>query len=205
MALFKIQKGLAANLATNRPKANEGWAYFTTDDGKFYIDIAGNGTQDAVVGTNRICLNAATADKVGSNLIIKLNGGAQEDSSLFTFNGSESKVVNITPSGIGALPAGGTAVAANKVTSDLILKFAGGTTEGKDMYTFNGSAAKVVNIKAGNNVSISSASGEITIASNYTNSRDPGYGQIKAGSTSTAVTAITANTSTAIASTYNEI
>ena len=35
MALFKIHKGLAKNLPTTY---NEGYCYFTTDDGKFYID-----------------------------------------------------------------------------------------------------------------------------------------------------------------------
>ena len=34
MALFKISKGLAANLPTTY---KEGYCYFTTDDGKFYI------------------------------------------------------------------------------------------------------------------------------------------------------------------------
>ena len=54
MALFKIEKGLKDNLSVNRPNAVEGYCYFTTDDGKFYIDIA-DGT--AEVGTNRKCLN----------------------------------------------------------------------------------------------------------------------------------------------------
>ena len=39
MALFKIEKGLAADLLKNRPNTTEGWCYFTVDDGKFYIDI----------------------------------------------------------------------------------------------------------------------------------------------------------------------
>jgi hypothetical protein len=52
LALFKIKKGLKANL----PKTyNEGYCYFTTDDGKMYID-----TTDASSG--RVCLNAAKAD-----------------------------------------------------------------------------------------------------------------------------------------------
>ena len=38
MALFKVSKGLAKNLMTNVPNAKEGFAYFTSDDGKFYID-----------------------------------------------------------------------------------------------------------------------------------------------------------------------
>lgn len=63
MALFKINKGLAENLAKNMPYAKEGFAYFTKDDGKFYIDIDGDGTTtEAVINVNRIPLNAAKAD-----------------------------------------------------------------------------------------------------------------------------------------------
>jgi len=52
LALFKIEKGLKDNLTKNRPNITEGYCYFTTDDGKFYIDT----------DTKRICLNAARAD-----------------------------------------------------------------------------------------------------------------------------------------------
>lgn len=64
MALFKISKGLSTNLMTNVPNAKEGFAYFTTDDGKFYIDIDGDGSNNtpAVIGNNRIPLNAYTCD-----------------------------------------------------------------------------------------------------------------------------------------------
>ena len=63
MALFKINKGLATNLAKNMPYAKEGFAYFTKDDGKFYIDIDGDGTTTkAEINVNRIPLNAAKAD-----------------------------------------------------------------------------------------------------------------------------------------------
>lgn len=71
MALFKISKGTAANLVANRPYAAEGNAYFTTDDGKFYIDISGDGSSTlATVGTNRIPLNAYQADKLSNPLYI---------------------------------------------------------------------------------------------------------------------------------------
>ena len=67
MALFKIEKGTAANLVANRPNAVEGYAYFTTDDGKFYIDVSGGTAESpvsAIVGTNRIPLSADRADRI---------------------------------------------------------------------------------------------------------------------------------------------
>lgn len=42
--------------------------------------------------------------------------------------------------------AGGAATSANKVNSSLIVKLNGGSTEGTNLFTFNGSAAKSVNI-----------------------------------------------------------
>ena len=184
------------------------------------------------------------------------------------------------------------AINASQVDHSLVLKIKTGSTEGTDLYTFNGSANKTLDIKAGNNVTLTAAAGTLTIAATnttysamsvsemktgtattgrvmradylksflstlggtyltlshdatngivlnhdasgvtagtygsatqvpkitvdtqghitgvtattITNSRDPGYGKIKAGTASTATTAITANTSTAEASTYNE-
>lgn len=49
---------------------------------------------------------ATSANKVNSNLVVKLNGGTTEGTNMFTFNGSGAKTVNITPSSIGAQPAG---------------------------------------------------------------------------------------------------
>ena len=62
MALFKIEKGLSSNLTENRPNTNEGWCYFTTDDGKFYIDT------DPKTGdtSGRIALNANKAELLKS-------------------------------------------------------------------------------------------------------------------------------------------
>ena len=42
MALFKILKGSSEGL--KNLKATEGYAYFTPDDGKFYIDIDSTNT-----------------------------------------------------------------------------------------------------------------------------------------------------------------
>lgn len=64
MALFKIEKGLATNLLANRPNAVEGYCYFTTDDGKFYIDTkSGSLTGSNPTGT-RIALNANYSSKL---------------------------------------------------------------------------------------------------------------------------------------------
>lgn len=81
MALFKINKGLAENLAKNMPYAKEGFAYFTKDDGKFYIDIDGDGTTtEAVVNVNRIPLNAAKADVA---TMIQATAMATDDSKVY--------------------------------------------------------------------------------------------------------------------------
>lgn len=64
MALFKIEKGLATNLLANRPDAVEGYCYFTTDDGKFYIDTqSGSLTGSNPIGT-RVALNANYSSKL---------------------------------------------------------------------------------------------------------------------------------------------
>ena len=98
----------------------------------------------------------------------------------------------------------------NNIVNTYLTKAAGVTavtwdsTNKKITRTINGTAADVVQFVAGSNVTLTAESGKLTIASSYTNSRDPGYGKIKAGTASTAVTGITANTSTAEAKTYNE-
>lgn len=65
----------------------------------------------------------------------------------------------------GSASAGG---AANSVANSLILKFDSGTTEGTSQYTFNGSAAKTVDIKGGTNVTLTETAGVVTIASTDT-------------------------------------
>ena len=62
MALFKIFKGPSERLKDVKP--TEGYAYFTPDDGKFYIDIKTEDSADKLVinntsanGANRICIN----------------------------------------------------------------------------------------------------------------------------------------------------
>lgn len=62
---------------------------------------AGNHTHN-YAGSSSAGGAATSANKVNTNLAIKLNGGTTEGTNLFTFNGSAAKTVNITPGSIGA-------------------------------------------------------------------------------------------------------
>lgn len=63
MALFKILRGLSENFGgeNSTKTTKDGYAYFTPDDGKFYIDISDGQTpivgSSAKNGANRICIN----------------------------------------------------------------------------------------------------------------------------------------------------
>ena len=65
---------------------------------------------------------------------------------------------------------------------DLTIKVNGGTTEGTTQYTFNGSAAKSLNIHSGSNVSLSTSSGGLTISATDT-TYYPGKGLSLSGTT----------------------
>ena len=93
-----------------------------------------------------------TALKSPTALTISLNGANQG-----AWDGSAAKSINITPASIGAAAtnhthnyAGSDAVggAANSVAHTLVINLNGGTTEGTDKFTFDGSAAKILNIDA---------------------------------------------------------
>lgn len=73
-----------------------------------------------------------------------------------------------TASEVGALASGGTAVNASKVANSFIFKVAGGSTEGTNLYTFNGSAAKTINVVAGSNVILTPTVGQLSISAKDT-------------------------------------
>ena len=51
-----------------------------------------------------------------------------------------------------------------KVANDLVVKIKSGSTEGTDLYTFNGSAAKTLDIKQGTGIGLTTAAGALTIS-----------------------------------------
>lgn len=55
-----------------------------------------------------------------------------------------------------------------KVSNDLTLKINSGTTEDTSLYTYNGSAAKTLDIKAGSNITLTAAANALTIAASDT-------------------------------------
>ena len=73
-----------------------------------------------------------------------------------------------TASEVGALASGDTAVNASKVANSFIFKVAGGSTEGTNLYTFNGSAAKTINVVAGSNVTLTPTAGQLSISAKDT-------------------------------------
>lgn len=85
-------------------------------------------------------------------------------------------------------------------TNSHTLKFDSGTTEGTDQYTFNGSAAKTINLVAGTNISMSKTAGQITINSTYAYTLPVAtanaYGGVKLGSDTLQTTAANTPTTT---------
>jgi hypothetical protein len=81
--------------------------------------------------------------------------------------GSTSQVLTV----VAGVPAWAAAGTATQVANNLVVKFDTGTTEGTDLYTFNGSATKTIDIKAGNAISIGKASGTLTINHTDTSSQ----------------------------------
>lgn len=76
MALFKISKGLKTNLPSSK---TDGWCYFTTDDGKFWIDY-----KDTDNALKRKAVNAAYADSAG-----KLDTSAGDANTPVYFSGGK--------------------------------------------------------------------------------------------------------------------
>lgn len=94
--------------------------------------------------------NAGSADKLSTGRTITIgnksntfDGSANISYSLSEIGASES---GHTHNYAGSSSAGGAATSANKVNQSLAIKLNGGTTEGTNLFTFNGSAAKSINI-----------------------------------------------------------
>ena len=103
-----------------------------------------------------------------NTVVIQLNGGTTEDTNMFTYDGSGAKKINITAASVGAATSGHnhdsaysklghthtkseitdfpTIPTALKNPTAIAIKLNGGTTEGTNMFTYDGSTAKSLNI-----------------------------------------------------------
>jgi hypothetical protein len=81
--------------------------------------------------------------------------------------GSTGQVLTV----VSGVPAWADAGIASSVENDFVIKFDTGSTEGTDLYTFDGSAAKTIDIKAGGAITIGKTAGNITIGHTDTSSQ----------------------------------
>ena len=149
------------------PTAN-GQLLIGSSGGTYTLATLTQGTGMSITnGSGSISLAVAS---VPNSQIIKFDTGVTEGTDLYTFNGSAAKTIDIKAGTNISLSksAGSIIINASGVgttTSDLALKFDSGTTEGTDLYTFNGSASKTVNLVAGTNITLTKTAGTVTIDS----------------------------------------
>ena len=129
-----------------------------------YGDLTGN-------VTGSITGNAATADKVNHNLVIKLASGTTEGTNMFTFNGSAAKTVDITKSalGLGNVENKSSATIRGELTSANVTTALGFTpydSTNPNGYTSN--IGTITGVTAGTGLSGGGTSGAVTL--NHSNS-----------------------------------
>lgn len=73
MAIFKILKGASSRIDTTSTPFNEGYAYFTPDDGGFYIDAVVNSTNKRI-RINEAINNEAPTYTESSTLAFLVSG-----------------------------------------------------------------------------------------------------------------------------------
>jgi len=144
--------------------------------GTWSIGITGNAGSATVLATPRSIngtnfdgsANITTANWGNSRTLTigstgkSVNGGVDVSWSLAEIGAAAT---GHTHNYAGSASAGGPAAS---VAGYNIIKFDTGSTENTDLYTFNGSSSKTIDIKAGSNVSITKAPGTITISANDT-------------------------------------
>ncbi len=112
MGLFKILRGDSSRISASATPFHDGYAYFTPDDGKLYIDALVGGKQ------KRICINIATNDQTltyttantlaalssGENLSTAFGKIAKAVSSLISHLASKSNPHGVTAAQVKARP-----------------------------------------------------------------------------------------------------
>ena len=155
-----------------------------------------NGQIESSLATGTAPLKVASTTLV-ENLNANLLDGVHKEGLLTTFENIDDtnhpQSVQLTVGGTTKYLSVNYANNAASVSNKLTLKVNGGTTEGTNLYTYNGSTAKTLDIKAGNNITLTATAGILTIASSYTNTTYTLSGQL---SGNTFVTTLTPSSGT---------
>jgi len=122
---------------------------------KFSGPLTGNVTGNCSGSSGSCTGNAATATTATNANITRTAD---------TTNGDKLQIGTGTAVNITNAKHAASADSASKVTNKLTLKIKTGSTEGTNLYTYDGSAAKALDIKQGSNITLTAAAGSLTIA-----------------------------------------
>ena len=130
--------------------------------------VLGNST--VYIGSTAVALNRASATLALTGVTNTNWDAAYTATNASTNANTASTIVKRDASGnfsAGTITASlsGNATSASKVNNTLIIRSDSGATEGTNLYTFDGSAAKTLNLLSGSNVDLAEAAGSITFSS----------------------------------------
>ena len=136
MTLAFYQNALQVGYLT---KANIDSSTNTLAKNACLMDESGNGTWPGSVSATSFIEN-------GTALSSKYAAASHGTHLTIGTGASNAAAGNHTHNYAGSSSAGGAATSANKVNNNLVIKLNSGSTEGTNLFTFNGSAAKTINI-----------------------------------------------------------
>lgn len=176
---------LAANTSTALDLKSGNNISITNSGGAVTIAASGLVTSDSLAdlsfsngGTALGTYNATSAATVNVDGGLKMKAEPAGTYNITHANSSIDALNTATPKKI-AYDAYGH-ITGTEAISNLVIKIKSGTTENKDIYTYNGNDGKTLDIKQGSNVTLTTAAGSLTIAA-----KDTLYKLVVGGSSAT--------------------